>query len=35
MAEQIVLNWTDPNSVRKVVKVQARRRWRGGSLPGK
>jgi len=23
MAEQIVLNWTDPNSVRKVVKVQA------------
>src|SRR4029077_4490416 len=25
MAEQIVLNWTDPNSVRKVVKVQAPR----------
>jgi len=23
MAEQIVLDWTDPNSVRKVVKVQA------------
>jgi uncharacterized protein YndB with AHSA1/START domain len=23
MAEQIVLNWTDPNSVRKVIKVQA------------
>ena len=23
MAEQIVLNWTDPNSVRKVVKVKA------------
>ena len=23
MAEQIALNWTDPNSVRKVVKVQA------------
>ena len=23
MAEQIVLNWNDPNSVRKVVKVQA------------
>lgn len=23
MAEQIILNWTDPNSVRKVVKVQA------------
>jgi uncharacterized protein YndB with AHSA1/START domain len=23
MAEQIVLNWTDPNSVRKVVKVRA------------
>jgi uncharacterized protein YndB with AHSA1/START domain len=25
MAEQIVLNWTDPNSVRKVVKVRAPR----------
>ena len=24
MAEQIVLDWTDPNSVRKVIKVQAR-----------
>jgi uncharacterized protein YndB with AHSA1/START domain len=23
MAEQIVLNWTDPNSVRKIIKVQA------------
>lgn len=23
MAEQIVLNWTDPNSVRKVIKVEA------------
>jgi uncharacterized protein YndB with AHSA1/START domain len=23
MAEQIVLNWTDPNSVRKVIKVKA------------
>ena len=23
MAEQIVLNWTDPNSVRKVIRVQA------------
>jgi uncharacterized protein YndB with AHSA1/START domain len=23
MAEQIVLNWTDPNSIRKVIKVQA------------
>jgi uncharacterized protein YndB with AHSA1/START domain len=23
MAEQIVLNWSDPNSVRKVIKVQA------------
>jgi len=23
MAEQIMLNWTDPNSVRKIIKVQA------------
>jgi uncharacterized protein YndB with AHSA1/START domain len=23
MAEQIILNWTDPNSVRKVIKVKA------------
>jgi hypothetical protein len=23
MAEQIMLNWTDPNSVRKVIKAQA------------
>jgi hypothetical protein len=25
MVEQIVLNWTDPNSIRKVVKAQAPR----------